>query len=182
MEYTYKPTEYEIKLMVLFAVKNLKLPSGYTLLDYVISSAANVNYFELGQYISALMATDNLREYTADGETYFSITEAGEETLDFFSGKIPGSIKDVLIEKIQEINREQARGNKLYADYFPINENEYTVKFSLEEGGVTLLNLELYAGSRERAVEICKYLKTDTGSFYKAVVEAIDNGINKNSQ
>ena len=81
MEYTYKPTEYEIKLIILYTVKTLKVSSSYTLLDYVISSAANVNYFELEQYIAALMDKDNLIEYEADGNKYFSITESGEETL-----------------------------------------------------------------------------------------------------
>lgn len=174
MEYTYKPTEYEIKLIVLYTVKNLKVASSYTLLDYVISSCANVNYFELGQYITELMDTDNLAEYEADGERYFSITDTGEETLGFFESKIPGSIKLALSDKIQDVNRESRLGNKLYADYFPINENEYTVKLSMEEGGVVIMSLELYAGSKERAIQMCRYLKSDTEDFYKSVIELID--------
>jgi len=179
MEYTYKPTEYEIKLIVLYTVKNLKVPSTYTLLDYVISSCANVNYFEMGQYVTELMDTDNLTDYEADGERYFSITDTGEETLGFFESKIPGSIKLSLKDKIFEINKKSRLGNKLYADYFPINENEYTVKFSLEEGGVVMLSLELYAGSKERAIEMCRYLKNDTLDFYKSVIELVEQGITK---
>ena len=178
MEYTYKPTEYEIKLIILYAIKALKVSSSYTLLDYVISSSANVNYFELEQYIASLMDKDNLIEYEADGNKYFSITESGEETLEFFSHKIPGSIKTRLEEKIAEINRKERAGNKFYADYFPINENEYMVKFSMEEGGSVLFKFELYAGSRERAVEICSYLKNNTTEFYKTFTENLDKRIN----
>lgn len=178
MDYTYKPTEYEIKLIILYTIKTLKVSSSYTMLDYVISSATNVNYFELEQYIATLMDKDNIIEYEADGNKYFSITESGEETLEFFSHKIPGSIRNRLEEKIAEINRKERIGNKFYADYFPINENEYTVKFSMEERGAVLLTFELYAGSRERAVEICSYLKNNTIEFYKQFTEIIDKGLN----
>ena len=54
MDFTYIPTEYEIKLMVLYTVANLKIASSYTMIDYVISSCANVNYFELERYIYLL--------------------------------------------------------------------------------------------------------------------------------
>lgn len=176
MEYTYKPTGYEIKLIILYTVKTLKKSADYTLLDYVISSAANVNYFELEPYIAELMEQDNLMEYEADGKTYFSIKDSGEETLEFFKHKIPGSIMSRLKDIITTINRQEASGNKFVVDYIPINADEYTVKFSMEEGGVSLMNLELYAGSRERAVAICTYLKNNTAQFYGQVIKYIDEG------
>ncbi|MBO5007631.1 MAG: DUF4364 family protein [Clostridia bacterium] len=176
MEYTYKPTEYEIKLIILYTIRSLKVSSNYTMLDYVISSATNVNYFELEQYIAALIDKDNIVEYEADGNKYFSITESGEETLEFFAHKIPGSIMNRLEDKIHSINRKETSGNKFYADYFPINENEYTVKFSMEEGGTVLMKFELYAGPKERAIAICSYLKNNTADFYKSITELIDKG------
>ncbi len=176
MEYTYKPTEYEIKLIILYTIKHLKKNSDYTLLDFVISSSANVNYFELEPYIAELIAKDNIMEYEADGKTYFSIKESGEETLEFFKYKIPGSILGRLEEIINKINKEEASGNKFFADYFPVGENKYTVKFSMEEGGVSLMNLELYAGSKQRAIAICNYLKNSTAEFYKEITSIIENG------
>ncbi len=177
MEYTYMPTEYEIKLIILFSIKSLKVSADYTLLDYVISSAANVNYFELEEYITSLIDKDNLMEYEADGKRYFSITESGEETLGFFEHKIPGSIKSRLQEIIKEINLKEKLGNKVFADYEPINENEYIVKFSMEEGGVKLMALEIYAGDKRRAIDICSYIKNNTASFYTDITKVIDGGV-----
>ena len=177
MEFTYTPTEYEIKLMVLYTVKNLKVASNYTMLDFVISSSADVNYFELERYITDLMSTQNLTSYSADGDKFYAITEAGEETVGFFERKIPGSIRLKLKDKIDEINRENARGNKIFADYIPINENEYSVKLSLEDNGAVILNLEFYAGPKERASEICTYLRKNTTEFYKAFMELVDQGL-----
>lgn len=174
MEFVYKPTEYEIKLIILYTVKSLKKNADYTLLDYVISSAANVNYFELEPYIRELIEKENLKEYELDGKTCFSILESGEETLEFFVSKIPASILSSLEETITAINRKEASGNRFFADYVPVNENEYLVKFSMEEGGVSLMSMELYAGSKERASEICSYLKNNTADFYKAVTGIID--------
>ena len=176
MEYAYKPTEYEIKLIILFAIKALKKNADYTLLDFVISSAANVNYFELEPYIAELIAKDNLMEYSADGKTYFAIKEKGEETLEFFTHKIPGSIRIALEETINTINRNEKVGNIFVVDYIPVSGNEYNVKFLMEEGGIPLIDLNLYAGSKERAIEICSYLKNNTSDFYKSLTEIIDKG------
>ena len=73
MEYTYIPTEYEIKLMILYTVKEVKMPSSYTLIDFVISSCANVNYFELEPHITDLLDSQNLKEYISDGERYYVV-------------------------------------------------------------------------------------------------------------
>ena len=177
MEYVYKPTDYEIKLIILYTVKSLKIGASYTILDYVISSSANVNYFELEQYIKNLISKGNLEEVATETENIFSITTSGEEMLGFFSNKIPGSIMERLDAKITEINREEAAGNRIYADYYPVNENEYIVKFSLEEGKTLLMSMEIYAGSMDRAKKMCSYLKSNTGDFYKNVVRIIDEGM-----
>ena len=124
MEYAYKPTDYEIKLIILYTVKSLKIGASYTILDYVISSSANVNYFELEQYIRGLIQSGNLSELTVEPETLFAITESGEETLSFFEHKIPGSIKVRLDNKIESINRKEMSGNKFYADFVPVTESE----------------------------------------------------------
>jgi len=177
LEFAYKPTDYEIKLIILYAVKALKLDANYTILDYVISSAANVNYFELEQYIKNLLDSGNLKERTEGNENIFSITDSGEETINFFSNKIPGSIMERLDEKISDVNRKELSGNKIFADYYPINENEYAVKISIEEGKTVLMNMEFYAGPKERAKDICLYLKANTGDFYKKVAAIINEGL-----
>ena len=182
MDFTYIPTEYEIKLMVLYTVAHLKIATNYTMIADVISLCANVNYFELESYITDLMANGNLDDYDADGQKYYTVTQEGEETLGFFSGKIPASIRLKLNDKIHEINRENAKGNKLFADYFPINEHEYTVKFSMEENNTVILNLELYAGTKDHAAQICHYLRKDTTGFYKTLMKIMDDGINSLSE
>ena len=176
MEFTYKPTDYEIKLIILYAVKTLKIDANYTILDYVISSSANVNYFELEQYIKNLIDIGNLTERTSGADTVFSITESGEETLGFFSNKIPGSIMERLNDIIFKVNREALSGNKISVDYYPLNENEYTVKISIEEDKKVLMNMEFYAGPKERAREISRYLKANTEDFYKKVASLINEG------
>lgn len=177
MEYEYKPTDYEIKLIILYTVKSLKTGASYTILDYVISSSANVNYFELEQYIQGLIQSGNLSELTLEGENVFSITDSGEETLSFFEHKIPGSIKIRLDDKINEVNRKEMSGNKFFADFVPISENEYTVKCSMEENGIPLIKLEFYAGSKRNAMAICNYLKENTEDFYKKFTSVITEGI-----
>ena len=57
------------------------------------------------------------------------------------------------------------------------DENEYIVKFSLEEGKTLLMSMEIYAGSMDRAKKMCAYLKSNTGDFYKKVANIMNEGM-----
>ena len=58
MKTMYKPNEYEMKLIILYVIKNLKTSATYTILDYVVSSCVDLNYFDLEQYIGNLIETE----------------------------------------------------------------------------------------------------------------------------
>ena len=174
MEYSYKPTDYEIKLAILYTINALKSNADYTVLDLIISYAANVNYFELEQYIGNLIDNGDLRQTEINGGAVFCITPSGEETLGFFAHKIPGSIKVRLDEKVAEINRKEKMGNKIEVDYYPVSKNEYTVKCTMVEGGTPIMNFEFYAGSRERAATICSKIKSNPEEFYKKIAKIVN--------
>lgn len=181
MKIMYKPSEYEMNLIILYVISNLKTSATYTILDYIVSQAVDVNYFALQDYLLALIESENLTELTLDGEKIYSLTVLGEETIGFFADRIPMSVRDKLGEHIRITNERENVSSEIACDYFPISENEYSVKLNIKENNVTMLNVEMYVGDAERAKRISNYFKANTASVYSDIVSLLNGCADKQS-
>ena len=177
MRTMYKPSEYEMKLIVLYVIKYLRTSATYTILDYVISSVVDMDYFVLQEYIGTLMEVGDLAEFEIENDKVYSLTSSGEETIGFFTDKIPYSIREKLTERINVTNKEQNSANEITCDYYPINNTEYCVKFHMKENNVTMLALDVYIGDKETAKKASEYLLASTGDAYSKIMEIINSGI-----
>ena len=175
MKVKYKPSEYEIKLIILFVIKNLRTSATYTILDYVISSSIDMNYFALQQYIDNLIETDNISELNIDGEGVYTLSREGEETIGFFADRIPFSIREKLTEYVNIINKRKNVSSEITYDYYPITEREYGVKMHIKENGVTMMKLDIYVGDKQSAKDICTRFASDTDKIYAGIL-ALVNG------
>lgn len=179
MKSMYKPNEYEMNLIILYVVSGLKTGATYTILDYIVSRTVDINYFALQNYLMALIESENLTELTVEGEKIYSLTEGGRETIGFFADRIPMSIRDRLDIHIRETNEKENVSTEILADYFPINEKEYSVKLNIKENDITMLNVEMYVGDRERAKLICEYLTANTAPVYSEIINMLNQGADK---
>lgn len=172
----YRPNENDedIKLMVLYAIGRLKVSATYTRIFHVLSAAADVSYCLLTVPLSDLIESGNVEELSFDGQTVFSLTAQGNETLNFFSDRILRSIRVRMQSEIDRINSEVLSGNRLDASIVPLNQDEYLVKAEITEDKIPLLKFEMYAGNKERAKKIVKNFKEHTSLMYLKVMQAVD--------
>lgn len=173
LDYRYKPTDYEKKLMILYAIKHLRVNATYPILDYVLEQSAAVNYFELEQHVGSLIESGNIEELEFDGKHVFSMTPTGEETVGFFEKSIPFSVREKLQAAVEKVNGEQSGANITEADYVPINEQEYQVTCHIRENNTDLLKMELYVGSKEQAKQAASYLRRDLAGFYQGLMHLL---------
>ncbi len=182
MNFKYKPDDYESKLIVLYAIKKLKKSPSYQTLGAVITPAADINYFDMDGYIKELASLDSVVEYQVEGETVFSLGKPGEEMCEYFSARIPASVREKIDNAAAEINNDRSDANKTYADYIPINEHEYKVKCGILENNMKVLDFEMYVGPKERAKRVCKYFKDNTADFYQKLHALIEENLEKDSE
>lgn len=176
MKTMYKPSEYEMKLIVLFVIQNLKTSATYTLLDYVISSVVDMNYFDLELYIRNLIEVGDLSEMEIESQRVYSLNPSGEETIGFFESKIPFSIRERLLQYVKDVNEKANVSNEISTDYYPINENEYGVVLNITENNVTMLKLDVYVGDKENAKKVAEYFKANVNDVYKNIMQQVTEG------
>ena len=175
MKIMYKPNEYEMKLIILYVIKNLRTSATYTVLDFVVSSSVDLNYFDLQHYIVNLIETENISELIIDNDKVYTLTPSGEETIGFFEKEIPFSVREKLTNNIIIINKRENAASEITADYLPINEREYMVKFNIKETNITLMSVEAYIGDKQRAKDICEYFKENTEKVYTDILNILNN-------
>ena len=175
--FLYKPDDYETKLVILYALKNLKQSPNYPTLSQVVSQSVDVQYFELQEYLHSLIDIKSVEEFKIGDEFVYTLTRMGEETCEYFSSRIPASVRDKIAAAASEVNNDTSDINKVYADYIPINEAEYKVVCGIMENNVKLLDFEMYAGGKDRAKKICRYFKEHTNEFYMNIVKNIEENI-----
>ena len=72
MRTMYKPSEYEMKLIVLFVIKYLRTGATYTILDYIISSVVDMDYFVKYEAVSYFVGDpDDARNNYNNHYVYF---------------------------------------------------------------------------------------------------------------
>ncbi len=174
MDFVYRPSEYELKLSVLFVVKNLKVSASAPIISEIISSIVETDFFELGHLTHSLVESGNLDVYEIDSNKVFSLTETGEGTLKFFYNDIPFSIREKFIKKVDEINRKTFLEALVTAKVFPVNEKgEAVVQCEINDVGERIFNLELTAGSFGTASSIAENFKKNSEKIYQEIIKLL---------
>ena len=179
MDFKYKPTEYEFKLIVLYIIRNLKLNVTNTMLSYVAENAVRTDFFELQEYVQKLAEEGKVDELVIEGNNVYSISDKGEEILDFFEQDIPYSVKEKLDNAMKEYIDAQNDENEAKAEFRMVSPTEYNVKCVIKENGSELLHMEFVAGSRETAKNFCDAFKDNEMEFYQRIMTEINNFMEK---
>ena len=183
-ELKYKPNDYETKLIILCALHDLKKSPTYQILNQVVYAGADISYFEMQPYLDDLIEMGSVEEFSIDESKVYTATDTGEEAYEFFSQRIPASVREKIKNAAEDVNGDKSAGNKIYADYIPINaEEEYKVVCGVLENNIKIVHFEMYVGPKERAKNICRYFKTHTSEFYADLLSMLEKDAeNKKSE
>ncbi|MBE7052827.1 MAG: DUF4364 family protein [Ruminococcaceae bacterium] len=174
MDFVYRPSEYELKLSVLFVVKNLKTSASAPIISEIISSVVETDFFELGHLTHTLVESENLEVFEIDSNKVFSITDTGEDTLKFFYNDIPFSVREKFIKKIDEVNRQVYLDSLVTAKVYPVNEKgETMVQCEINDLGERIFNLELTVGSFNVASSIAEKFKQNSEEIYQEIIKLL---------
>ncbi|MGI6668867.1 MAG: DUF4364 family protein [Acetivibrionales bacterium] len=103
----------------------------------------------------------------------FTLTGAGNRTLEYFLHLIPPGIKKQL-DKIAPEARKDIREEILTtADYFPESENKFEVVLKTAEKDFLLLALKVTVGTKNDAISICENWKKHSSDIYSEIIDSL---------
>ena len=133
MDYCFDD-KIDVKLISLFIIENFKMPVPNSFVVDTLMLEPFVNYFDLQQQMAELCDEGFVTYYEEDSDKFYSITEKGTEALEFFSVRIPKTVRERLLRAIKIKIKDLKNSLSIKADCEKINDIEHRVSIGISEG------------------------------------------------
>lgn len=161
------------KLIILYLLAQVKMPLSVSQITQIILERGYTDYFSLQQYLTELDDSKFITITKQNNISYYEINERGEQTLDFFSSRIPEFIRKELDSFIENNWRQLKSELDIFAEYLPKKENEYIVHCKVTENHSTLIDININVGSKKQAIELCTNWKEKASTLYGEILHVL---------
>ena len=167
--------ETEIKLSLLFCIREASIPISDIELKHFMLDATSVDFIALCSAIAEMQAEGYIEIVWRDEIEKYSLTQKGNELLDMFCDKIMASVRASLRRCINEYFRREQEKARVRAEIIPIKKDTYALDIEVKEGKDTLIRMSLFAGSRKRAISMRRAFSEDPMELYTTVVSYLNS-------
>lgn len=165
--------DVQIRLIILYALCSFKVSMSEEQLQEVLVFSDVLDYFTMMDFIIDMINLDMITTVEIEGKTCYDMTDKGRELVGLFKDKVPLSVRDHVFDCAEMSLDSVKRGHEIVADIVPIDRKKYLAKCGIYERGTPLMEINLFAGSRQSAEGIQKRFKKGAGDLYKIILEKI---------
>ena len=163
----------ENKALILYILDKVKKPITNNALFELVLSIENMNYFYFQHFLLDLIDNNYIVNYNKNSESFYELTELGEETLSLVKDMIPGILKFKVDNNIKQDLKEVENKSSIVADFTPNDDNGFTVELKIIDNNNVIFNLKVYAGSREQAKKIIDNWTKNAEELYPNILGLI---------
>lgn len=165
----------EIKLIILYIIKNYNMPLDNGQITDIFMSHSIVDYFTMQDYLDQMIEAELVETFLENEIRQYIITQKGKESLNYFIDRIPLTVRERILLSIKQYQKSLKNQVEINSHYHPINELEYAVDCEICENGSPLLKISISTGSKEMAKEAAKKFKTDHQKVYTELLRILLN-------
>lgn len=163
-----------IQYIILFTLATADRHVTYRQLSELIFNNCNIEFSNFQIALSNLEETGHIRRFSLDElTTVYELLPKGKEANKFFCGNIPIYIKEPIAEAVPIFFNEEAKKRSVRTELLPINRHEFAAKCGIYDNEVPLLDITVYAGTREDANNVMKNFRDNTEEIYKSIIKSI---------
>ena len=119
------------KLIILYTLSKVDSPLPPGVISDYITDRGYTNYFNLQNAFGELLEADLIKEDSTYHLTYYTLTEAGAETLELFGAPLSREIRDEINHYLEEHKFEIIDDTSLVSDYHVTNDGTYLATCTL---------------------------------------------------
>ena len=166
------------KIVVLYVLQNA-YPKSLSIDQIVkyLEEFDDITYFDICTYIESLKKSLYILEEEYENIKSYKITDLGSSTLSELLELIPGvdiyNLKKMVNKNTVEINTDYSIGTNI----IPLKAEEYKISCYIKDGKDELINITMYAGTKEQAKNISKNWTENSKKIYNKLLSlmTIDN-------
>ena len=187
---TYKyPVEKvpEIKLLILYIVEQARSVckkdkvDRLWMTDFVMLNIAT-DYFKFQCVLGEMVTDGYLISEEKEGKELLSITELGMRTVGYFYTELPHSVRVTVDKELISSLKEKKTKDSVYAEYVYLNEKAHMASLRLYDEETPQMSVSVTMADKETAVEISKAMRKNPEIFYKKMIEACNEALEKSKE
>lgn len=176
MDYCFDE-KIDVKLIALFIIDNFKMPVPNSFIVDTLALEPFVNYFDLQQQMGELIEEEFVTYYVEDNDRFYSLTKKGTEALEFFSLRIPKTVRERLLRTIKIKIKDLKNALSIKAEYKKVNDIEYSVNLGISEGNYDMFNVSISVSEETMAKKLCAAFKNNPQALYSEFLAVLTKNI-----
>ena len=161
------------KLLILYILDKINMDLTNSQITQVVLETEMMNYFSLQQLLSQLMESKFLITYKDSDREYYSLTQKGIETLEYFLSRIPENATKKVDEYILSNKESLLADTQVKSSFVKQSDNEFIVNLRVIENQCNLIDLNLNVSSERQAQLICNNWKNNASDMYAEVIDLL---------
>lgn len=161
------------KLIILFILDKVDFPLTNAQMSNFILDKGYTNYFNIQQAIKELDSSELVKGETIRNSSYFLITDAGRETLEFFNKEIGDTIKAEIMDYLKENKYKLREEVSTLSEFYEAKKGEFIAHCYVRERGSNIVEVSLNVTSEEEATAICNNWKDKSQEIYAYLMQEL---------
>ncbi|MCH5210765.1 MAG: DUF4364 family protein [Oscillospiraceae bacterium] len=165
-----------IQFIILYTLSKVDSAVTYDALLNLILDNCNINYNDFQVALDNLVHTEHVHAYLeSERSQKYEITQKGLNAGELFHANIPIYIREPIDSSVKELFKEVRRKNAVRSAITPVRRDEYSADCQLyDDDNTQILNLSLYAGSREEAEKMAVFFREHSEDIYAKILDAFN--------
>lgn len=155
------------KILVLYMLNRVSFPLTQAQIYDFLLERNYVNFMNLQRAITELVDTGFVTAKSRHNRTYLTITAEGQQTLDFFKGRIDSSLRKEIDDFLSANQFKLRNETSVLTDYGKIFSGEYEVHLTVKEKDVTVVEITLSVPNKETAEAVCTNWQKKNQDIYQ---------------
>ena len=164
------------KLIILYILDKVDFPLTNAQVSSFILEKEYTNYFSIQQAVSELINSELITCETIRNSSYYRLTSAGRETLEFFNHDISDAIKNDILQYLKENKYELREEVSTIADYHEEKKDEFIARCMVRERGSIIVDVSLNVPTEEEASRICNSWREKSQEVYAYLMKTLMSG------
>ncbi|MCX8074615.1 MAG: DUF4364 family protein [Clostridia bacterium] len=162
---------FDNKIIVLYILDKSTKPLTVEQIVKFCEEFEDITYFDIVDYIEKLKNSEYVYQIIDQGTVLYKLTSSGNSMLNELLELIPGvnlhNLKKIINKNIVEVKTDYSINTQI----IPIKSEEYKVSCYIKDGNDELVNISIYAGTKEQAKNISKNWQENAENIYSKLLE-----------
>ncbi len=163
----------QIRLIILYMLKAHGIAMSETQLTDALVHERILDYFTMMQHLREMEGSSLIAMYEVRDAMHYTITNDGVEMLKLFSGQIPSVLRDGLNQSAERMLSNSHPERLIHGEVITLDVGRYAAAVRINEGGIPLYEMRIYAGSITQAQSYASKLRSHALELYKMTLDYI---------